>query len=132
MIEKEEQFQLSNTCWICERLIDDDDEKVRDHCHITGNFRGPPHWSCNINYQLTKKIPVIFHNLRGSGSHLIFSELNKFIQNIHGIFLKINTQFLLTVCSLCILALKNWLQTCQTMITNTQEVAVLKNLVLKI
>ena len=65
-------------CWICEKLIDDDDEKVRDHCHIAGNFRGPPHWSCNINYQLTKKVPVIFHNLRGYGSHLIFSELNKF------------------------------------------------------
>ena len=26
--EKEEQFQSSNTCWICEKLIDDDDEKV--------------------------------------------------------------------------------------------------------
>ena len=29
--EKEEQFQSSNTCWICEKLIDDDDEKVRDN-----------------------------------------------------------------------------------------------------
>ena len=76
--KEEEQFQSSNTCQICEKLIDDDDEKVRDHCHIAGNFRGPPHWSCNINYQLTKKVPVIFHNLRGYGSHLIFSELNKF------------------------------------------------------
>ena len=26
--EEEEQFQSSNTCWICEKLIDDDDEKV--------------------------------------------------------------------------------------------------------
>ena len=33
---KEEQFQSSNICWICEKLIDDDDEKVRDHCHVTG------------------------------------------------------------------------------------------------
>ena len=32
MSEKEEkQFQLSNLCWICEKLIDHDDEKVRDH-----------------------------------------------------------------------------------------------------
>ena len=29
MSEEEEQFQSSNTCWICEKLIDDDDEKVR-------------------------------------------------------------------------------------------------------
>ena len=46
--EEEEQFQLSNTCWICEKLIDDDDEKVRDHFHVTGKFRGRAHWSCNI------------------------------------------------------------------------------------
>ena len=41
--KQEEQFQSRNTCWICEKLIDDDDEKVRDHCHITGKFRGTPH-----------------------------------------------------------------------------------------
>ena len=32
--EKEEQFLLSSTCWICEKPIDNDDEKVRDHCHV--------------------------------------------------------------------------------------------------
>ena len=36
------------------------------------------HWSCNINLQLTKKVLVIFHNVRGYGSHLIFPELTKF------------------------------------------------------
>ena len=52
--EEEEQFQSSNTCWVCEKLIED--EKVRDHCHITGKFRGAAHWNCNILYlQLTKK-----------------------------------------------------------------------------
>ena len=35
MSEEEEQFQSSNTCWICENPIDNDDEKVRDHCHVT-------------------------------------------------------------------------------------------------
>ena len=60
------------------KLIDDDDEKVRDQCHVNGKFRGPAHWSCSINLQLTKKIPVIFHNLRGYNSHLIFCQLNKF------------------------------------------------------
>ena len=49
MSEEEEQFQSSNTCWICEKLIDDDDEKVRDQCHITGKVRGTAHWSCNLN-----------------------------------------------------------------------------------
>ena len=37
--KEEEKFQSSNTGWICEKLIDDDDEKVRDHCHINSNFR---------------------------------------------------------------------------------------------
>ena len=27
--EEKKQFQSSNTCWICEKRIDDDDEKVR-------------------------------------------------------------------------------------------------------
>ena len=36
--EEEEQFQSSKTCWICEKLTENDDEKVRDHCHITGNL----------------------------------------------------------------------------------------------
>ena len=29
--EKQEQFQSSNICWVCEKLIDGVDEKVRDH-----------------------------------------------------------------------------------------------------
>ena len=71
-------FQQSKSCWICEKLIDNDEEIVRDHCHVTGKLRGAAHWSCNINLQLTKKVSVIFHNLRGYDSHLIFCELNKF------------------------------------------------------
>ena len=47
--EKEEgQFQLNNIYLICEKLIDDDDEKVRDHCHVTGKFRGAVLWCCNM------------------------------------------------------------------------------------
>ena len=76
--EEEHLFQQSNSCWICKKLIDNDEEKVRDHCHVTGKFRGAAHWDCNINFQLTKKVPVIFHNLRGYDSHLIFNELDKF------------------------------------------------------
>ena len=73
--KKEHLYQQSNSCWICKKLIDNDQEKVRDHCHVTGKFRGAAHWNCNINFQLTKK--VIFHNLRGYNSHLIFNEIDK-------------------------------------------------------
>ena len=78
MSEEWEQSQLTNTCWICEKRINNDDEKVRDHCHITKRFRCAAHWSCNINLQLSKKFTGIFHNLRDYDSRLIFCELNKF------------------------------------------------------
>ena len=70
--------ESGSTCWIGNKLIDHDNEKVRDHCYVTGRFRSAAHWSCNIILQLTKKVPVIFHNLRRYDSHLIFNELSKF------------------------------------------------------
>ena len=49
MSEKEKHlFQQSNSCQICQKLIDNDEEKVRDHCHITGKFRRVAHWDYNI------------------------------------------------------------------------------------
>ena len=69
--EKEERFQLSNSCCMCDKLFDVGDDKLRDPWHIKGKYRGAAHWSCNINLKLTDKIPVIFHNLRGYYSHLI-------------------------------------------------------------
>ena len=56
MNEEEEQFQSSSICWICKKLIEDGDEKVRDHCHLAVKFRKAAHWSFNINLQLTKKV----------------------------------------------------------------------------
>ena len=75
--EENEKFERSNICLICGKLIDFD-EKVRDHCHITGKCRGCAHWSCNIILKISQKVPVIFHNLKGYDSLLIFKELNKF------------------------------------------------------
>ena len=60
------------------KLIDNHEEKIRDHCHVTGKFRGSADGSCNRNLQLTKKVPVIFHNLRGYDNLLIFRKFNKF------------------------------------------------------
>ena len=74
--KEEENFGSNNTCWICEKLIED--EEVRDYCLITGKHRGAAHWSCNVNLKLTKKIFIIFHNLKGYGSHLIMNVIRKF------------------------------------------------------
>ena len=83
MTEEEEKFfQKSNSCWICKKLIANDDEKLRDHCHVTSKFRGAAHKIYDINFQLTKKVPVIFHYLRGYESHLIFNDVkSKVIPN---------------------------------------------------
>ena len=51
---------------------------IKDHDHITGKYRGSPHWSCNINLKLTKKVPVNFHDLKGYDSHLIMQEIGRF------------------------------------------------------
>ena len=66
--------QVTLVCFVKNSLT----MKKLDHCHITGKFRGAVYWSSNINLHLTKKLPVIFHNLRGYGSHLIFYELKTF------------------------------------------------------
>ena len=47
--EEEHLFQQSSSCWIYKKLIDNDEKKVRDHCHLTAKFRGAAHWSCIIN-----------------------------------------------------------------------------------
>ena len=114
--EEEHLFQQVHSRWIREKFIDNDDEKVRDRCHVTGKFRGAAHRSCNINLQLTKKVSIIFHNLRGFNSHLIFCDLNKFDVKISIIpnglentwhFFGIKTYSSLAVCNLWILALIN-------------------------
>ena len=78
MKNKNIYFDKVTVVGFVKKLIDNGEEKVRDHCHVTGKIRGVENWDYNINFQLTKNIPVIFHNLRGYDSHLIFNELGKF------------------------------------------------------
>ena len=68
--EEEHLFQKSNSCQICKKFINNNNEEtVRDYCHVSGKFRGAAHRKCNVNFQLTKKVPAIFHNLRGYDSY---------------------------------------------------------------
>ena len=57
---------------------ENNDVKVKDHCHITGKYGGPAHEKCNINLNLNRKIAVVFHNLWIFYLHLIFKELETF------------------------------------------------------
>lgn len=62
-------------CHICEGELGED--KVLDHCHLTGKYRGAAHNECNLNYKIPKLFPVIFHNLSGYDSHLFIKKLGK-------------------------------------------------------
>ena len=136
--EKQEHlFQHSSSCWICGNLIDDDDEKVRNHGHVTGTFKVAAHWDCNISLQLTKKVLAIFCNLRGYDSHLIFIELNKFdvkidvtpngLEKYIAFYLNKNLVFIDSMQFLNF-NLDKLVKTCQRVISNIS----LKNLSLKI
>ena len=50
--------------------------KVHDHCHFTGKYRGPAHNKCNLDLKIERRIPVVFHNLSGYDSHIIFQHLS--------------------------------------------------------
>ena len=72
-------FQNATHCSICADELGAD--VVRDHCHVTGKYRGAAHSSCNLNYRQRERIPVFFHNLsylRGYDAHHIMSAIGKF------------------------------------------------------
>ena len=78
--ENETDFQKATKCYICDIKYTDKDIHVRDHCHITGKFRGSAHQDCNLKLQMKPdniKIPVIFHNLRGYDSHFIMQQIGE-------------------------------------------------------
>ena len=77
-VEDERRFKSRDKCCICNKFFAAEHNKVRDHDHVTKKDRGSAHWSCSINLKLTKKVPVIFHNLKGYDSHLIMQEIGKF------------------------------------------------------
>ena len=84
MTEKDEEaFKKANECHICEKKYTKKDIRVRDHCHITGKYRGSAHQECNLKLKIEPdkiKIPVIFHNLRGYDSHFIMQEIGEIVK----------------------------------------------------
>ncbi|XP_053208508.1 uncharacterized protein LOC128392507 [Panonychus citri] len=69
----EQEFEAIQNCHICGKCLGHD--RVRDHDHLTGQFRGPAHQACNVAYQVPSKIPVIFHNLKNFDGHIIIGAL---------------------------------------------------------
>lgn len=67
-------------CMFCEKplLRKNYRNAVKDHCHISGRFRGAAHWEGNKKLRLnvkTLKIPVTFHNLKGYDAHIVMQAM---------------------------------------------------------
>ena len=73
--EDEEDFKNNIICRFCEKNTESDN--VRDHCHLTGRYRGPALSKCNINVTQDQSnfIPFIFHNLTNYDCHMFFKKL---------------------------------------------------------
>ena len=65
-------------CMFCDQELKGD--KVRDHCHMTGKYRGAAHTDCNLQYNYRKwEVPVFCHNLKGYDSHFMVSQAHKYL-----------------------------------------------------
>ena len=81
-IYKKFKFPKSMIMTIHDKLVQDNstlyhisneelgEHKVRDHCHLSGKFKGAAHEACNLKYKVPKFFPVVFHNCSGYDSHL--------------------------------------------------------------
>ena len=77
-----EEYNNATKCYLCTGEFTSDNKKVRDHCHVTGLFRGAAHDKCNLKLRLSHKIPVIFHNMRGYDCHHLMQKISLFKKSI--------------------------------------------------
>ena len=75
--EQWKEFKWARKCHICFKGFQEDNPKVRDHCHYTGQYQGPAHRNCNLRYKIPSFIPIVFHNLSRCDAHLFVRELGK-------------------------------------------------------
>ena len=79
-IKEEIYHNKQKICYICKKEFNKNDkkqQKVRDHCYYTGNYRGAAHNICNLRYKVPKEIPLVFHNGSTYDYHFIIKELVK-------------------------------------------------------
>ena len=63
--EEKKLHRKQKVCYICKKEFSTNDkkyQKVRDHCHYSGKYRGAAHDICNLRYKTPKEIPSVFNN----------------------------------------------------------------------
>ncbi|XP_077260546.1 uncharacterized protein LOC143896520 [Temnothorax americanus] len=73
--DEKREFQCATHCHVSRKVFQPEDKRMRDHCHLTGRYRGPAHVRCNLNYRNVYVIPVFFHNLSGYDAHFIIEKI---------------------------------------------------------
>ena len=73
--EDQKAFESAEKCHICEQPFKEGDKRVRDHEHRNGSFNAASHNACNLNYQESFNIPVVFHNLTNYDAHFIIKQV---------------------------------------------------------
>ena len=84
------KYEESKQCYLCDQSINTNKqskyymnyEKVIDHCHYTGKYRGASHSLCNLQYQEEIDIPVIIHNGSNYDFHLLIKDLAKKFKSV--------------------------------------------------
>ncbi|XP_050420213.1 uncharacterized protein LOC126833111 [Adelges cooleyi] len=64
----------ATVCYVCREPLTPVD-KVRDHCHLSGRYRGPAHSACNLKLRVPNYVPIVLHNFSGYDSHFLTTAL---------------------------------------------------------
>ena len=77
--QQQSDFMCADICHICEQPLTDAEEnpRVRDHCHMTGDYLGAAHQSCNLKRRECKFIPFFAHNFTAYDSHFLLQCLKR-------------------------------------------------------
>ena len=68
-------YKNVSSCHICFKPFREGNQKVRDHCHYSGIYRGAAHLLCNLQYKIPSYILVVFHNHLGYDAQMFIKEL---------------------------------------------------------
>ncbi|XP_033762615.1 uncharacterized protein LOC117344073 [Pecten maximus] len=76
--EDQETFDNTAKCYLCNNYFKNNKDKVRDHCHVTGKFRGAACNKCNLQFKQPKHIPVFLHNMSRFDGHILCDAIGKY------------------------------------------------------
>jgi hypothetical protein len=87
--EDEKDYDSNERCYLCSGPFSQDTvsiyQKVKDHCHFTGKYRGAAHSICNLRASKPNFVPALFHNLEGYDEHLFLPSLATNGENVTSI-----------------------------------------------